>query len=91
MESCTIQVVKIVSLLLLMLENLDGGPGESEAKNERCVVKLITDDETAFADQSGQVEAVRRESHAHSDGVLHSQEFGNSFFKLSVDRQRPHL
>ena len=85
------EMLKVVFLPLLMLENLDGGPGKSEAENERRVIELVADDEAAFADQSRQVEAVRRESHAHGDGVLHSQEFGDRLFKLSMDRHRSHL
>jgi len=84
-------MLKVASLLLLMLENLDRGPGESEAENERRVIELVAYDEAAFADQSRQVKAVRRESHAQGDGVLYSQEFGDGLFKLSVDRHCAHL
>jgi len=68
-----------------VLEDFDGGTGQLEAENERCVIELIGDDETTFRQEPRQVQAVRREPHAEGYSSLNAQEIGDGFFELVVD------
>ena len=68
-----------------MLENFDCGARKSESENERGMVQLVTDNQTPFADQPGQVEAVGGETHANSNGIFNTEKLCHCFLQLSVD------
>lgn len=60
-----------------MLENLDRSAGQLEPENEGSVIELVADDQAAFGDQPGKVEAVGGEPHADADGGLDAKKFGD--------------
>ena len=67
-----------------MLEDVDGGAGESEAEDEGGVVELVRDDQAVLVDEPRKIKAVGGEPHPEGNGVLSPDKFSNCRLKLVV-------
>jgi hypothetical protein len=68
-----------------MLEHPYRRAGQPNTESDWCVVELIGDDETPFADQSGDVSRVGRETHRENHGWFGTAELGDELLTLLVE------
>src|ERR1700716_335506 len=74
-----------------MLETADHGSGKTGTDTDRCVVKLIRDDQGAFANQCRESGGVRAESHRENHGSRLANELCNFAFNFECQIRCPSI